>query len=198
MQKGEPLESIVAVKIMTSKVKTDEMKEVEELRSQYRKDKAEKLRLVDKTVNELIHDDEYNKKIMINHWLLSNIINPVEIKLVEDDWEIIDGHSLANSSEQFFHGYANELNKKIIKMLGKDFVVKNLSLAKIGKLCLILEIVNPDFYYFEDNMGIKLQLPKVKKVLKLFQEKYFEIQEEKKFSDEKFIEMLIELEEKGE
>lgn len=198
MQKGEPLESIVAVKIMATKVKTDEMKEVEELRSQYRKDKAEKLRLVDKTVNELIHDDEYNKKIMINHWLLSNIINPVEIKLVEDDWEIIGGHSLANSSEQFFHEYANELNKKIIKMLGKDFVVKNLSLAKIGKLCLILEIVNPDFYYFEDNMGIKLQLPKVKKVLKLFQEKYFEIQEEKNFSDKKFIEMLIKLEEKGE
>ncbi len=188
----------MAVKIMATKVKTDEMKEIEELRSQYRKDKAEKLRLVDKTVNELIHDDEYNKKIMINHWLLSNIINPVEIKLVEDDWEIIDGHSLENSSEQFFHEYANELNKKIIKMLGKDFVVKNLSLAKIGKLCLILEIVNPDFYYFEDNMGIKLQLPKVKKVLKLFQEKYFEIQEEKNFSDEKFIEMLIELEEKGE
>lgn len=188
----------MAVKIMATKVKTDEMKEVEELRSQYRKDKAEKLRLVDKTVNELIHDDEYNKKIMINHWLLSNIINPVEIKLVEDDWEIIGGHSLANSSEQFFHEYANELNKKIIKMLGKDFVVKNLSLAKIGKLCLILEIVNPDFYYFEDNMGIKLQLPKVKKVLKLFQEKYFEIQEEKNFSDKKFIEMLIKLEEKGE
>ena len=47
-------------------------------------------------------------------------------------------------------------------------------------------------------MGIKLQLPKVKKVLRLFKKNYFKIVDGKNFSEEKFIEMLIELEEKGE
>lgn len=198
MQKGEPLESIVAVKIMTAKVKTDEEKELVELISQYRKEKAEILKLVDKTINELICDNKYNKKIMINHWLLSNIINPVEIKLVEEDWEIVEGHSLANTSLKFFDEYGNELNKRIINMLENPFMGRELSLAKIGKLCIILETVNPNFNCYEKNMGIKLQLPKVKKVLRLFKKNYFKIVDGKNFSEEKFIEMLIELEEKGE
>ena len=142
--------------------------------------------------------DEDVIKIINNHWLLSNIINSDEPKLVDKDWEIIDGHSLANTSEQFFDEYGNELNKRIINMLRKGSVVKYLSYSQIGKLCIILETVNPNFNCYEENMGIKLQLPKVKKVLRLFKKNYFKIVDGKNFSEEKFIEMLIKLEEKGE
>lgn len=202
MQKGEPLESIVAVKIMTAKVKTDD-KDVAKLisekrrKEQRRKDQGrnseEIQELVSKTINILIHDNKYDEdviKIINNHWLLSNIINSDKPKLVDDDWKIIDGHSLANTSEQFFDEYSNELNEGIINMLGN----KRLSYPKIGKLCLLLEIVNPDFNYFKENMGIKVQLPRVKKVLRIFQKNYFKIVDGENFSEEEFIQTLIRLE----
>ena len=115
--------------------------------------------------------------------------------MVDDDWEIIDGHSLANTSEQFFDEYGNELNERIINMLGNYSVVKyHLSYPKIGKLCLLLEIVNPDFNYYKENMGIKLKLSKVKKVLRIFKKNYFKIVDGENFSEEEFIQMLIRLE----
>lgn len=195
MQKGEPLESIVAVNIMTAKVKTDELKEVDELISQYRKENAEILKLVDDEYHILIKSDLPDELTSKRYWLLNIIIKSGKTRLVPTKYKIIGKHSLKNTSVKFFKEYANELNKKIIKMLEKDFVVENLSYAKIGKLCLILEIVNPDFDYYEKNMGIKLQSPKVKKVLRLFKKNYFKMVDEK-ISSEEFIQMLIKKEKK--
>lgn len=187
----------MAVKIMTSKVKTDEIKKVEELISQYRKEKAEILKLVDDEYYFLIKSDLPDKLTSRRYWLLDIIIKSGKTELVPDKYRIIGKHCLKNTSVQFFKEYANELNEKIIKMLEKDFVVKNLSYAKIGKLCLILEIVNPDFDYYEKNMGIKLESTRVKKVLRLFKKNYFKIVDEK-ISLEKFIQILIDEEKKGE
>ena len=94
---------------------------------------------------------------------------------------------------------AKALNTKIINVIEKEYEVRKLSYARIGKLCLLFEIVNPNFNWTEENMGIlELQLPKVKRVIKLFQKNYYKIVNDKNFSESDFIEILKKLEKEGE
>ncbi|MEI3356219.1 MAG: hypothetical protein V8R81_03985 [Clostridia bacterium] len=190
----------MAVKNMTTKVNTKEKEtELEDLISQYRKEKAEIQDLVDKEYQEVIKTNSYDAKFMRNYWLLNNIVKPSEMQMVEDEWKIIGKHSLENTSVEYFMEYAKALNTKIINVLEKEYEVRKLSYARIGKLCLLFEIVNPNFNWTEENMGIlELQLPKVKRVIKLFQKNYYKIVNDKNFSESDFIEILKKLEKEGE
>lgn len=191
---------MVTVKNMTAKVNTKEKEtELEDLISQYRKEKAEIQDLVDKEYQEVIKTNSYDAKFMRNYWLLNNIVKPSEMQMVEDEWKIIGKHSLENTSVEYFMEYAKALNTKIINVLEKEYEVRKLSYARIGKLCLLFEIVNPNFNWTEENMGIlELQLPKVKRVIKLFQKNYYKIVNDKNFSESDFIEILKKLEKEGE
>lgn len=191
---------MVTVKNMTTKVNTKEKEtELEDLISQYRKEKAEIQDLVDKEYQEVIKTNSYDAKFMRNYWLLNNIVKPSEMQMVEDEWKIIGKHSLENTSVEYFMEYAKALNTKIINVLEKEYEVRKLSYARIGKLCLLFEIVNPNFNWTEENMGIlELQLPKVKRVIKLFQKNYYKIVNDKNFSESDFIEILKKLEKEGE
>ncbi len=190
----------MAVKNMTTKVNTKEKEtELEDLISQYRKEKAEIQDLVDKEYQEVIKTNSYDVKLMRNYWLLNNIIKPNELRVVEEKWKIVGEHSLKNTSVEYFIKYSTALNTKIINVLAKEYEVRKLSYAKIGKLCLLLEIVNPNFNWTEDNMGIsELQLPKVKRVIKIFKKNYYKIVNDKDFSEKDFIEILKKLEKEGE
>lgn len=105
----------MAVKNMTTKEK-----ELQELISQYRKEKAEIQNLVDKEYQEVIKTNSYDVKLMRNYWLLNNIIKPNELRVVEEKWKIVGEHSLKNTSVEYFIKYSTALNTKIINVLALD------------------------------------------------------------------------------
>lgn len=184
---------MVTVKNMTTKEKL----QTKEVISQFRQEKADIQNLVSETYKEFTEEGPYDEKMMRNYWLLNCIINNNEIA-VEEAIKIVGDHSLENTSVEYFKRYAELLNKKILRVLSDSTEVRKFSYATIGKLCLLLEIVNPDFDWTAENMGISgVRLPEVKKVLKIWRKNYYKMVNENDFDEKQFIEILNNLEKKG-